>query len=168
MAGPNLTVFTGSEITAQDFAVLIEQITPTKTGIIYGCTSTIKNSTTIHMSAGWAIVRGRLIRVDDGDISVPLLSSGSATRYLVFKVDLANNDTPVVYSIVDTVPSDSSDFNPRLGVAYMQLASFTVSNRAVTNLVTSVAMPNQPTIRSGTDAPSNSLGVDGDIYIKIN
>ena len=135
-----LKVYPSKEITAQDFAIMMEHITPDISGILYGCTATISNASTIHVEAGWCIVRGRLVKIDAGDITVTLPSSGSQTKYLVLTVALGNASSPAVVSVEDSVPSDSANFNVTSGTAYLQMASFAVTSSGASGISTSALM----------------------------
>lgn len=127
----DIRVYPGTMLKSQDFAILAEKITPTVSGVLYGCTPTIKSSSVVHLSAGWVILRGRIIRVEDGDISAILPTSGTSTKYLVVKVDLSNSDSPCTITLEDSVGSDSSNFNVVNGTAYLSLGRLTISSSAV-------------------------------------
>lgn len=139
-ASPTVLVYPGEEMTAQDFAMLIERVTPEVSGVLYGCTPTRQDSSTLHISAGWAVVRGRLVKITAGNIAVTLPSSGSGTRYIVLKVDLANDVTPTEIDIETYVPSDLPDFNVDALQAYLSLGSFTVSTSGISGIVASRKM----------------------------
>lgn len=142
-----IKVYTGTEMTAQDFAMLIEKVTPTKSGILYGCGVTKKNSTNLHISSGWCIVRGRIVRIDEGDIPVQLPGSGSITRYLVLTVDLANGANPATVTVEASVGTDTTNFNVLSGQAYLSLAKLNISSGAIETI---------------TDMPVAISGASGD------
>lgn len=135
-----LKVYPAAEITAQDFAIMMEHITPDISGVLYGCGVTIQDSNTIHVNAGWALVRGRLVKINEGTLDVTLPSSGSGTRYVILTVNLDNNTSPTSVSIMDSVPSDTTNFNVVSGSAYLELASFTVSSTRASSMKTATAM----------------------------
>lgn len=126
-----IKVFQDAEMTAQDFALTMEKITPKTSGIIYGCTPTMKNSTTVHVSSGWVVLRGRIVRIEEGDATVSLPSSGTITRYLVAKVDLANVDEPSSVTVAASVGTDSNNFNIVSGQAYLSLGTITIGTTSI-------------------------------------
>lgn len=164
-----IKVFTGHEMTSQDFAILIETMFPGRSGIIYGCNISVSDARSglLHISAGWAIVRGRLVYINAGDLQISLPTS-TQTKYIVLKISLSSTDKPAVVEAVDTVETDTKDFNQSAGTARLVLASITAQNTGLvaSSLETLKAIPSSPTIRTGTAAPDNNVGVDGDIYIQ--
>lgn len=164
----SIRVYPGAEMTAQDFAVLIEQLTTQDNGVLVGCVVSLKTGTTLHVTPGWAVLHGRIVRIEGGDISVPLSTTSNLTKYLVLKVDLENTGVPSTVDIYDSVGIDSADFNTNdRGSAYLELAHFTVGTTAVSGVVNKDRINKTSAVRYGTGDPSNSVGRDGDIYIKV-
>lgn len=160
------TTFTGEAFTPLDFAVLIEHLCGHGSGILYGCEVKKTSDTAISVGEGWCLVKGRLIRVDGGSMNIALASSGTLTRYIRIKVDLSNASGSAVCENADSRGTDSSNFNVDKGVAYVTLATLSISNIAITSVTNEKLMERTPIIRNGPSMPNNSLGVDGDVYIQ--
>lgn len=170
-ASVDIKVYHGKTMTAQDFALTLEHLSPVPKGIITGCSVTMINGSTLNITAGWCLLRGRIIAITTGDIGVRLLSEGSPkTQYLVIRVNLANATGtygPIELQVLDSIPADDANFNENTGIAYLKLAQFTVSTTTISDLVSETPMTPTRAIRIGTADPLPSLGEDGDIYIKI-
>ena len=124
--GCELLTFPGQNFTPQDFSVMLDRVSIIKTGIIRGCRVAIAEGTTntLNVSEGWVAVRGRLVKIQNGAVSFQLPATGSATYYLLVKIDLANTALPASVYITDTLPDDETDdFNVSNGVAYCTLAT---------------------------------------------
>ena len=130
--GTTLTIYPEAEMTHQDFAITLERVSKIKSGIVSGCSVSVNGTNSLVVSHGWLIVRGRIIRVNDGSLTVPLISSGTKSSYLAATVDLSNSDAPSVISILDTVPADDADFNENNGRAYLVIANLTITPTSVT------------------------------------
>lgn len=133
-----LLTFPGSHFTPQDFAIMLERVSTVKTGIMYGCKVTQLGSNSVSVAEGWVAVRGRLVKVESGSLTFALPSSGSATYYVLVKVDLANSDSPSTVYIASSLPTDeSADFNfNQYGVAYLNLATITTDPIEITQILT--------------------------------
>lgn len=106
-------------------------------GIIYGCTATLRNSNTLHVSAGHAIICGRKLTIVEGDITVELSTSGTLKGRLYLQLDLSNTTEParllteVGTSI--TPPVQDQDVNIINGTYEIDLYYFDVSTSEVLN-----------------------------------
>lgn len=137
-----IKVYPSAELTAQDFAMLINSLTPEDDGRLYGCT--IKaNGTSISLTGGWCVLHGRLVRVktnnDVLDVTKP--TSGTRTRYAVLSINLVNGN--VALSVRSSVPEDTANFNTATGdsiMAYLSLAELTIGPNGVTKVVTTPYM----------------------------
>lgn len=129
-------VFAGMELTAQDFAVLMEYLTPETDGRLRGCTITA-SGTKLSISSGWCILHGRLIRVraNENATTVSKPSSGSVTRYAILSL---NRDTGVVdLTPRGFIPEDTPSFNTTSvdnPMAYLNLAKLTVTTSGITKV----------------------------------
>lgn len=132
-----LLTFPGSHFTPQDFAIMLERVSIVKTGIMYGCKVTQLGTNSVSVAEGWVAVRGRLIKIEAGSLTFALPSSGSATYYVLVKVDLANSDSPSTVYIANALPTDESeDFNfNQYGVAYLNLATITTDPITITQVL---------------------------------
>lgn len=166
----NILVYPDAEMTAQDFAILIEALTPSGSGILYGVRSSIKSGSNniVRVTPGWVTVRGRLIKVDEAtDVTVPLATSGTKDYTIVMKVSLSAEGQVVELEAVTSIIADTPAFNETDGVARFPIAFVSVSTSKITSVTSHRLLSKQPTIRTGTTAPVNGDdSVDGDIYIQ--
>lgn len=132
-----LLTFPGSHFTPQDFAIMLERVSTIKTGILYGCKVTVAGTNSVNVAEGWVAVRGRLAKIEPGNLSFALPSSGSATYYVLVRVDLANADSPSTVYIANALPTDESeDFNfNQYGIAYLNLATITTDPISITQVL---------------------------------
>lgn len=130
----NIKVYTGAEMTAQDFAILMEKVAPTTSGVLYGCTVSIKNSSTLHITTGWCLLKGRVVRIEEGDLTATLPGSGTITRYLVLTVDLANSSAPATVTLEASVGTDTTNFNIQSGQAYLSLGKITMGTSGISSV----------------------------------
>lgn len=164
----NIKVFPGAELTDQEFALILSRLTPGQSGVIYGARASILETAanTVQFTAGWVLVRGRLITMDKTNVSVPLPTSGSVDYIIALKVSLSNEDNPVEIIVTEKLIADTSTFNVTKGTAYYPLATVTASTKGLSNVKSTYQMSRRPYIRTGTSTPSDSTGEDGDIYIQ--
>lgn len=165
-----LKVYTGHEMTARDFALLIEKMFPGRSGILYGCGLNIKDSSSniVHVANGWLTIRGRVVEVNEGDITITLPTE-SKTFYIYAAVRLSDANNLACIEVSDQFMSDTATFNQSgTGTAYFKMATITAQSNGLSNLkIVAETIPDQPTIRTGTSAPTSSTpGKDGDIYIQ--
>ena len=133
-----LKTYAGSNVTPQNDAIK-DDFNTLSNGIYYGCTVTIKDATTLHITAGQGIVYGRVFEIVDDDISVFLAPSGTLLGQLYLHIDLANLSAPAQL-LVETGASltpmiDDDQININSGITEMQLATFDVSTVTISNLV---------------------------------
>jgi len=132
-----LLTFPGSHFTPQDFSIMLERVSTIKTGILHGCKVTVAGTNSVNVAEGWVAVRGRLAKIETGTLSFALPSSGSATYYVLVRVDLANADSPSTVYIANALPTDESeDFNfNQYGIAYLNLATITTDPISITQVL---------------------------------
>ena len=108
-------------------------------GVEYGCTITIKDSSTLHISGGHGVLRGRKFTVFDGDIAVQLSSAGELQGRVYIHMDLSNTTEPI--QILTETGSTLSpevrdaDVNITNGTYDLNLYTFTVSTSEISGLV---------------------------------
>lgn len=167
--GVELKVYDNAVMTADDFAMIIEHITPSKSGILYGFTPTISTEGTnvVSLSAGWVLIRGRLVKADKTDVTVTLPTSGSKTYNIVLVVKLSDTTAPVSVEFMETMIADTTYFNETHGTAYYKIGQVTAGSGGLSNIVARQIAPVPPTIRTGvTKAVNDPDHRDGDIYIQ--
>lgn len=129
----NIKVYSGHELTAQDFAILMEYTTPEVDGRLRGCAIT-PSGTTVNLSSGWCVLHGRLVRVNGGNsITVTKPSSGTTKRHIVLTIDLV--DGSVQLNARASVPDDTEDFNIASGnhvYAHLDLGTVTIGTSGIT------------------------------------
>lgn len=128
-----LTTYPGAYMSEKDFAILMDAVTAEKGGILHGCNVTV-SGTTLTITKGWFLIRGRLIEIpSNGTISVAHSTSGTVTKYLLARVAIYGNNTgAVTYSIATSIPADADNFNDNGGYAYCALATLSVGTSSTT------------------------------------
>lgn len=134
----SLVTASGRTVTPKDDGIIYEVFSPGN-GIIYGGAVTIKDSSTLHITAGHGIVCGRKFTIDDSDIPVALSGSGSLLGRLYIHLDLADAADPITL-LVETGESltpvvQDADVNINNGVFEINLATFDVDTITISNLV---------------------------------
>lgn len=136
MPNSNLITFNGSTVTPLFDALIQELFSPEPKGIIYGCEVTAPSATTLRVAGGYGIAYGREFQILTQTLSVTLPASGTQNGRAYVKIDLSDTDTPCTV-IADTggaLPADTANFNITNGVAYVPLATYTLTYSAITNL----------------------------------
>lgn len=134
----SLVTASGRTVTPKDDGIIYEVFSPGN-GIIYGGAVTIKDSSTLHITAGHGIVCGRKFTIDDSDIPVALSGSGSLLGRLYIHLDLADAADPITL-LVETGESltpvvQDADVNINNGVYEINIATFDVDTSTISNLV---------------------------------
>ena len=134
----SLVTASGRTVTPKDDGIIYEVFSPGN-GIIYGGAVTIKDSSTLHITAGHGIVCGRKFTIDDSDIPVSLSGSGSLLGRLYIHLDLADAADPITL-LVETGASltpvvQDADVNINNGVYEINIATFDVDTSTISNLV---------------------------------
>ena len=160
----SVKVFTNVQMASTDFAILMDAIVPYPNGkgVLTGCQISRSDASTLAITEGWAIVRGRLVHITAGTISVTHPQT-SATKHVVLKVVLSNSDNPGQLTIEDSVGEDSANFNQSLGTAYLELATFTVGTSDISDVV-NTAPTGSRHIFVSTATPGENDGNDGDLW----
>lgn len=137
----SIKVYSSNELTAQDFAVLMEYVTPEVDGRLYGCKISA-DGTTVNLSSGWCILHGRLVRVGSGNsITVDKPSSGTINRHIVLCIDLAN--AKVYLNARSSVPEDMNINHISTGDhirAYLDLGVVTIGTTGITEVTVNPLM----------------------------
>ena len=151
----SLVTASGRTVTPKDDGIIYEVFSPGN-GIIYGGVVTIKDSSTLHITAGHGIVCGRKFTIDDSDIPVSLSGSGSLLGRLYIHLDLADAADPITL-LVETGASltpvvQDSDVNINNGVYEINIATFDVDTVTISNLDTIA-----PIVKSITDLLTGTI-----------
>lgn len=131
----SLVTYNESLVTPKHDAVIHDMAV--ENGILYGCKITVKDATTLHMTAGMGIVYGRQFELYESDITVPLADTAISGRLYVH-VDLGNVDEPVQL-LVETGASlgnlvDNPNINVENSATDMELATFEVTTETIGKL----------------------------------
>lgn len=162
MANIDLVTWSGHLVTPQDDALVYEVATG-QSGIIYGADITIKNSNTLHITAGHGIVCGRKFTIDDGDIALALSPSGELQGRIYIHLDLSNTAAPIEIltetgtTLTPVVQDD--DVNIISGTYEFNLATFMVGEVAITDLV-NVTPRVEPTAGMAAEALTTVSGMN--------
>lgn len=162
MANINLVTWSQHLVTPQDDA-LVYEVAVGGDGIIYGAEITLKNSNTLHITAGHGILCGRKFTIDDGDIPIVLPSSGTLQGRLYIHMDLSNASEPIAL-LTETGQSltpvvQDADVNIIFGVYEINLCTFEVSETAISGLevLTPMVAPNKQTIAENKAAAQRAV-----------
>lgn len=137
------TVYDDHDFLPQDLALMLEALSPTASGILYGCSVTLSGTSTLNVATGWAVIHGRIIKVTAGTETVTLPTSGTVQGQIYIKLDLSNSTTPsevIVETGTLTTLTDDDNVNVVSGTAYLQLATFSVSSSTVSNLTNTASL----------------------------
>lgn len=131
----SLVTYNESLVTPKHDAVIHDMAV--ENGILYGCKITVKDATTLHMTAGMGIVYGRQFELYESDITVPLADTAISGRLYVH-VDLGNVDEPVQL-LVETGASfgklvDNPNINVENSSTDVELATFEVTPETIGKL----------------------------------
>lgn len=151
----SLVTASGRTVTPKDDGIIYEVFSPGD-GIIYGGAVTIKDSSTLHITAGHGIVCGRKFTIDDSDIPVALSGSGSLLGRLYIHLDLADAADPITL-LVETGATltpvvQDADVNINNGVYEINIATFDVDTVTISNLATIA-----PIVKSITDLLTGTI-----------
>lgn len=132
-----LVTFANTNVRPQDDA-LIYAAAVNGSGFFYGTEVSIKNTNTLHFTAGHGIIAGRKFTVDDGDISVVLPVSGRLMGRIYMHLDLSNASLPCDIMIETgtsiTPPQQDANVNIFNGIYEFDMAYFDVSATQISNL----------------------------------
>jgi hypothetical protein len=107
-------------------------------GVIYGCETTLKNASTLHIAAGYGVICGRHFQVFESDIPVTLSSTGDLLGRLYVHMDLSDATEPIQI-LIETAASltpEEQDANINIinGIWDMNMATFAVNALTISNL----------------------------------
>ena len=124
------------DVTPQDDALIYEAALDS--GFFYGGNVTIKNTNTLHITAGHGLIAGRKFTIFEGDLPVVLPSSGNMKGRVYMHLDLSNASLPcdvmVEIGATLTPPIQEADVNIFNGVYEFDMVYFDVSTTEISNL----------------------------------
>ena len=132
-----LKQFAGASVTPADDAKLYNFLLGDKTGIAEGIEVTYLGGNQLKISSGWGICKGRMFVVEEETINAALSAEGSVPGRLLLNIDITQ-DVPATFVTqagTDAAELIQEDINGSGTVYQIQLASYTVNEIAVSNLV---------------------------------
>lgn len=136
-ANIDLVDYEGGILTAQRHAIVTSAVV-NGMGKYHGCVVSISGPNTLHITAGFLTIYGRLVEVYAQDFNVTLASTGTLKGRLYCVLDLGNSDNPCdilveTGSSLDPLPDDP-DMNYTNGKSAFEIATFTVGVSQISNL----------------------------------
>ena len=108
-------------------------------GVIYGCETTLKDASTLHIETGYGVVCGRHFQIFESDIPVTLSPGGDLLGRLYVHMDLSDASEPIqllVETAASLTPVEQDDnVNITNGVWEFNLATFDLNALTISNLV---------------------------------
>lgn len=133
-----LVTYSGSTVTPLDDALVYEKAIG-QSGIIYGAEITLKNTNTLHISAGHGVICGRKFSVVDSDIPVQLTAGATNPGRVYIHLDLSNTTEPIQImtevAATLTTPIQQEDVNINNGVYEFDMATFTIDAQTISEVV---------------------------------
>ena len=106
-------------------------------GILYGCEITHLGSNILRMAAGYIVLCGRLIEVDQTDINCEVASSGTTNGQMIIRLNLGAVDSVEIITEAAsslTPLTQNEDANYEDGIYEIQLAQYTISETVLSDL----------------------------------
>lgn len=134
-------------VNAINDAKYYEKLTNSACGLVEGGTVTIVSANTLHITAGWGIVLGRLFTITAEDINVETSRSGTVNGRLKMVIDLSNPDTPISFESEarSSLPAlTQEDLNDGGFVYEYALATYSIDELNATNIVSNTPISITP------------------------
>lgn len=139
-------------VNAIDDAKFYEQLTNSRNGLVSGGAVTIVSANTLHITAGWGLILGRLFTIEAEDINVEVSASGTVDGRLKLVIDLADADEPIKFESEarSSLPSlTQEDLNNGGFVYEYALATYDIDELNATNITSNTPISIVP-MNSGT------------------
>ena len=165
----NLKVFPAKQLKANEFALLFERAAPLSggSGVLYGCVPSRVSASVLGITSGFVVVRGRLVYIEGGQASVSLPSTDTR-MWITVQIDLDNNQNPASLVLIphsewvsDTGNNISDTGILKKDIGYIDATSEDIGTPVFNGVQTR-------RIYTGTNAPSPTAGLDGDIYFQYS
>lgn len=129
-----LKQFEGATVSPKDDAIMYDQMS-TDYGIISGLEINILSTNIVSISAGYALIKGRLVQIDDENINCEL-PNGDGNGRIYIQMDLQNTLSPVqllTKATTGTLPAlqQDEDVNFTDGIFEVEIATYTATATAV-------------------------------------
>lgn len=138
-------------------------------------TASIVDNNHIRIASGICVKEGRVFNIDYGsfdEFEIPNGEQGkTTTRYIGYKIFADESGKDSIQQEIGTSKRETAGLRSGDSSMYVWLYKVTqngITISSVSPIFTSVpSLADLPVIRYGTAVPSNSLGKDGDIYIRL-
>lgn len=143
MADIVLKTYRGGSVTPQDDAIIHQTVIATN-GVFKGCQVSYARGNVLALSQGFGMIKGRFFEVYDTEIPVQLNSTSETLQGRIYiHLDLSNADEPIQI-LTETAPvlgtlGGDEDINYNNTTYDMELATFSVTNTALLDLVQTVS-----------------------------
>lgn len=129
-----LKQFEGATVSPKDDAIMYDQMS-TDYGIITGLEINVLSTNIVSISAGYALIKGRLVQIDDENLNCEL-PNGDGNGRIYIQMDLQNTMAPVqllTKATTGTLPDlqQDEDVNFTDGIFEMELATYTATATAI-------------------------------------
>lgn len=137
----NIKQYDEMNVTAKDDRILYD-VSHTN-GVIEGCEITYSGGNTIHIGAGYGVIKGALFEILEHDVTVTLSESGTLQGQIYIHFDLSAE------TVIDIISESASSLTPMTqnedanfinGVYDIQLCTFTVNTTTLSNLLVTFPM----------------------------
>ena len=146
-------------VNAINDAKYYEKLTNSACGMVEGGVVTIVSANTLHITAGWGIILGRLFTITAEDINVETSASGTVNGRLKMVIDLSNPDTPISFASEarSSLPAlTQEDLNNGGFVYEYALATYSIDELNATNITSNTPINITPAsgavVKSDTSA----------------
>lgn len=155
-------------VNAINDAKFYEQLTNSRSGLVNGGVCTVVSRNTIHITAGWGLILGRLFTIEAEDISVEVSPSGTIHGRLKLVIDLSDNANPIniVSEAAASLPAlTQEDLNNGGFVYEFALATYDIDELNATNIVSNtqiaiVPVPPSRTVNGKALSSNITIGRD--------
>lgn len=134
-------------VNAINDAKYYEKLTNSACGLVEGGTVTIVSANTLHITAGWGIILGRLFTISAEDINVEVSTSGTVNGRLKMVIDLSNPDTPISFASEarSSLPAlTQEDLNDGGFIYEYALATYSIDELNATNITSNTPISIAP------------------------
>lgn len=132
-----LKQFAGSTVQPADDGLLYDFFLKNQSGTIFGLTVTNPSGTNLAVTAGVAMICGRMVRATAETIAATVPASEQAGR-LILQIDLTNASTPAqwITQAASTLPAlTQEDLNGSGTLYQLPVATYRISSGGITDLV---------------------------------
>lgn len=137
----------GQTVTPLADARLYEFLSGGMVGVVLGCEITSLGANQIKVGAGWILIQGRVIEIQEETILVNTSSSGQVDGRLLLQIDVSNDDTPGTWVSQAQTPLPAltqEDINGSGTIYQLPMATYQVDQLQVTNLQTAFSVAPSP------------------------